>query len=265
MRHVLEADRHRRKYGVQVHKDDADPGPVPRDAAQWFDEKKLEPSFDYRDVWKEEHAQSFTVAKAMRKDVLSDLRDAVSDSIEHGLPFEEFQRKIQPVMIAKGWWGGAMQVDPITGEPREVKLGSPRRLKVIYQTNMRTARAVGQWDRIEQTKESIPFLLYRLGPSQRHRPEHVGWDGTLLPVDDVFWESHFAPNGYGCRCHIRQVSRREADKLGGETARPDMTTRAWRNERTGETEHVPVGVDPAFNFNPGKAPRKADGDSFSPV
>ena len=66
-------------------------------------------------------------------------------------------------------------IDPETGETREVELGSPRRLKTIYSTNMRTARAAGQWERIQRTKATHPYLLYELGPSGEHRPEHVAW------------------------------------------------------------------------------------------
>ena len=39
--------------------------------------------------------------------------------------------------------------------------------------------------------------------------------GTLLPVDDPWWQTHYPPNGWGCKCWVRQVSRREAERLGG--------------------------------------------------
>ena len=40
------------------------PGPVPREALDYFRAKDLRPGFDYRDVWGSEHAHAFTVAKA---------------------------------------------------------------------------------------------------------------------------------------------------------------------------------------------------------
>ena len=37
---------------------------------------------------------------------------------------------------------------------------SPGRLQTIFSANMRSARAAGQWDRIQRTKDALPYLLY---------------------------------------------------------------------------------------------------------
>jgi len=75
--------------------------------------------------------------------------------------------------------------------------------------------------------------------------------GTLLPADDPWWRTHYPPNGWGCKCRVRQVSRREAERLGGVTARPASPTREWTNRRTGETMRVPRGIDPGWDVNAG--------------
>ena len=49
------------------------PGPVPREALDFFRAKGWKVGFDYRDVWRQEHATAFTVAKVMRADVLLDI------------------------------------------------------------------------------------------------------------------------------------------------------------------------------------------------
>ena len=38
---------------------------IPRQALEYIRNKKLRPAFSYKDVWNEEHATAFTVAKAM--------------------------------------------------------------------------------------------------------------------------------------------------------------------------------------------------------
>jgi hypothetical protein len=62
---------------------------------------------------------------------------------------------------------------------------------------MRVSRSAGQWQRIDRTKKTLPYLVYYLGPSANHRDEHVGWAGTILPVDHPWWDTHFVPNGWG--------------------------------------------------------------------
>lgn len=233
---------------------------IPKEALAWLKAKKLKPGFDYRDVWKEEHSAAFTVAKMTQLDLLADVRALVEDALESGQTFAEFREVLRPLLVKRGWWGQQLMDDPQTGEARPVQLGSDRRIRTIYQTNMRTARAAGQWERIERTKRAMPYLLYALGPSLEHRDEHVKWANLCLPVDHPFWRTHFVPNGWGCKCGIRQVSRSEYDQLNASgrimTDAPDIKLVKWVNKRTGEEEQIPEGIDPGWNYNPGTG-RKA--------
>ena len=231
------------------------PGPIPREALEYLRAKGLTPSFSWEDVWAEEHVSAFTVAKGMQLDVLSDIKAALDRALAEGATLETFRRELAPLLQAKGWWGRQQVVDPATGETVTAQLGSPRRLRTIYAANLRAARAVGQWQRIQETKESLPYLMYMLGPSLHHRPEHVAWAGTCLPVNDPWWEAHMPPKEYGCKCWVRQVSPSEYASLAGRegaqlVAPPDMMVR-WTNSRTGEIVTVPAGVNPAWAGNPG--------------
>ena len=230
------------------------PGPSP-EVKRFLEQKALKPSFDWRDVWAEEHAIAFTVAKTTGFDVLEDIHEALRQAIEEGLPFAEFRKRLEPILRKKGWWGRKKVVDPLTGELRDAQLGSRRRLRTIYNANMRSARAAGQWERAQRTKRMLPYFEYRLGPSKQHRPHHEAWARapTILPVDDPFWDTHYPPNGWGCKCWLRQISRREAARKGGPGESPVIEYRNWINRRTGEMEKIPVGIDPGWHTNPGKA------------
>ncbi|PZE10558.1 head morphogenesis protein, partial [Pseudomonas sp. 57B-090624] len=127
------------------------PGPVPQEALDYLRAKGYRVGFDHRDVWREEHAIAWTVAKAMRLDILEAIRAAVDEAVQEGQAFGEFRGNLQPLLERLGWWGRATLRDPLTGEDRDVQLGSPRRLQVIYDVNLRTAQAAGQWDRIQRT------------------------------------------------------------------------------------------------------------------
>ena len=43
----------------------------------------------------------------------------------------------------------------------------------------------------------------------RVRPEHEGFDGTVLPKGDSFWQTNTPPNGWRCRCSIIDVFQKE--------------------------------------------------------
>lgn len=228
-----------------------DPGPPP-EASRYLRNKGLQPSFSWQDVEPEEHAVAFAVAKMAETDMLQAAKDEVQKALDQGTTFAAFQKSWRSNPKLSGWWGRETQIDPQTGEEVEVQLGSPRRLKTIYRANLRSARAAGQWERIERTKQAMPFLLYQLGPSERRRPDHRSKEGLILRVDDPFWNEWMPPNGWGCKCWVRQLSRREAGDLGGEAQAPRVEMRPFRNARTGEVREVPRGIDPGWDRNPGK-------------
>lgn len=233
------------------------PGPIPADALQFFRAKISTSGFDWRDIWRTEHAHAFTVAKAVQADVLESIRSALDSALAEGMTMRQFAKELTPTLQKLGWWGRAAMEDPVTGEIVDAQLGSPRRLKTIYRANMRSARAAGQWLRAQRTKAALPYLLYELGPSKEHRKEHVKWHGTLLSIDHSWWNTHMPPNGWGCKCRVRQISRAEARRLEQEgkvtTTAPATSMVAWKNKRTGQTEMVPAGIDPGWDTNPGKA------------
>ena len=156
-----------------------------------------------------------------------------------------------------------MVSDP-TGQqpPREVDFTAPRRLQTIFQANMASARSAGQWNRAQRTKAALPYILYVRTSSADPRLEHLTWVGLILPIDDPWWSTHWPPNGWGCKCSIRQITARERTKLlatppgeGGisyTTEIPDNgPPRTFRSKRTGEITTVPAGIDPGWGGNPG--------------
>ena len=130
----------------------------PQEALEYFRAKGFAPPdsrFDYRDWHGASHARGFVVAKAMQDDLLRTLRDAVDKAIAEGRTLEQFRTDLEPELKRQGWWGRKTMTDPATGEQRTVQLGSARRLRVIFDTNMRTSYAVGRWVRIQRTKSAL--------------------------------------------------------------------------------------------------------------
>jgi hypothetical protein len=182
-------------------------GPVPADALAYWRRKKIEPDFDTDEAWAEEHDLAFRIAGIVAEDYLAAIFEAIDAALGSGLTWETFRKNLGDTLADLGF-------GPKDGLPAH-------RLKFVYQTNLRVARAAGQWARVQRTKSALPFLVYELGPSVKHRPLHVTWAGTVRRVDDPWWATHMPPNGHGCKCRVRQISRREAERRGGESSIPD--------------------------------------------
>jgi SPP1 gp7 family putative phage head morphogenesis protein len=161
----------------------------------------------------------------------------------------------------------------VTGKTVNAQLGSDRRLKTIYDTNLRSAYQEGRWER-SQASTSHPYLMYRAGNSKHHRQEHLAWDGLILPKDDPWWNSHYPPNGWGCKCRVMAVSedrKQRLEKSGitvppsvdGEpgytvpvqTKAPPTRYKTFYNERKSVLERIPEGISPGFNWNQGRMGR----------
>lgn len=212
-----------------------------------FNNKVLLTSQGYLDVKAYEHALAFTVAKMLDKDLLKDTHDLIAKSLENGTDFREFKKQLLPLLFKKGWLGFD---DSLTDKKaiNEQNHQINRRLRTIYHTNLHTAYSAGQWQRIEQTKEFLPYLQYMPSVSENKRLSHTKLYNIVRPVDDPIWQSIFPPNGYGCKCWCKQITKTKAEKIG--ISKPvDLDMETVENPRTGEKMTTPVGVHFSFNHN----------------
>lgn len=235
--------------------------PTPPEVLDYFRDKKLAPRFSWLDVWGEEHAHAFTVAGVLETKVLAEFRASLDQALKDGTGFDTFKAEMEKRLKPLGWWGPRRVIDPDGTKMKTVDFTRPRRLETTFWSNVRAARAAGQWDRIQRTKRALPYLLYVRTTAGDPRPEHLRWAGIILPVDHPFWQTHFPPNGWGCKCAVRQISAAQAARLlgrepedGGVIYRdtpPEERMRTFINKRTGQRTRVPDGIDPGWHSNPG--------------
>jgi len=230
---------------------------APEEAVAYFRAKgqHLEASFAWQDFWQTDHATAFTVAKSAGFDILGDVHQSLLDAMAQGQTFDQWKQRLVPILQDKGWWGRKEVVDPSTGEPVMAQLGSLRRLRTIWDVNMRTAWAAGRWNQIARTADQAPWLRYTAVLDSKTRPLHAQWHGTMLRWDDPWWDTHFPPNGWFCRCTVVQFNDHDLARHGltpSASAPDDGPAVGYTNPRTGEVSQVPKGIDPGFGYNPGK-------------
>lgn len=244
-------------------------GLPPRRAIEYFKSKGYEISWNWWETWQAAHARSFTVAKAARLDILADIRSEVQRALDEGITAREFAVALEPRLKAKGWWGRQVVVDP-AGGAEMAQLGSPRRLKTIYRTNLRVARAQARQQIQRDTADTRPYWMYDAMDDARTRPEHAALDGLVFRHDDPFWDTHYPPNGFNCRCRVRAFTAEEVEARGltvssSQGRLRQVEQRVGLDKRTGEIVERPatefrsgrgptairMTPDPGWNYNPG--------------
>lgn len=176
-----------------------------------FKAKNPEAHFDYDEIKHDAHKRVFTIAKMMNLDLLKDMQNSLTKAFHNGVTFDEWKKDIIPHLKKSGWWGEIEVDDPKSGKPKKVFVGA-RRLKRIFDTNLRTSYAGAKKQSLDES--SLEYYRYTAVLDSRTRPTHRAMHGIILPKDHPFWKNNFPPNGWGCRCSVRGYSKKQLERNG---------------------------------------------------
>lgn len=182
----------------------------PEDAISYLEKKGFKIGWDWHETLDNAHSKAFTVAKVARMDLLQDIRQSLIAAMEQGQTLEQWKASITPVLQEKGWWGKKTVINP-EGREQEVQLGSPRRLRTIYDTNMQSAFAAGRYKAMLAGAETRPYWEWRHITISNPRKQHVALNGRIFRYDDPFWSVAYPPSEWGCKCRVIARSTREVD------------------------------------------------------
>jgi hypothetical protein len=204
----------------------------------FFQKKVSIPTGAWDEIRKSSQDHAFVVAGAMQADLLNDLHEAVTASINEGLGIAEFRKAFRLIVASHGWegWTGA-----------ETRFGRTWRTRTIYQTNMATSYAAGRWAQLNDPDllKDRPFWRYvHADGVATPRPLHLAWGQMrlTLPHDHPFWQTHYPPNGFGCHCYVTAVRNPAADDATVPPVGWDTVS-----SRTGELP----GIDKGWGYAPG--------------
>jgi SPP1 gp7 family putative phage head morphogenesis protein len=233
--------------GIVAQADEGKPFATdPAEAIDFLRRKLNVPTSSWTDLWQEQHSVAFTVAGAQSDALVADFHDAINDAIKDGTTLDDFRARFDRIVADHGWsYNGSRNW----------------RSRVIFQTNLRTAYAAGKWDQIQRVKESRPYLRYVAVMDGRTRAEHRDWNNTVLPADDPWWQTHYPPNGWNCRCTVQSLNDRDLARYGLAVANKappvEMVERTINTPDGPRTVLVPEGIDPGFAYRPGAPPSEA--------
>ena len=215
---------------------------TPFDAQVDYLRQKLNlPTERWDDILGRAHDRAFVVAGVAKADLLADLHAQINLRATDGGGLDAFRKDFKAIVARHGWTGW-------TGEG--TKEGEAWRTRVIYQANMATSYAAGRYSQMSDPEvlKLHPYWRYIHSEGAMHpRPLHLAWHGLTLLASHPFWQTHFAPNGWGCQCRITSVTRAEGER----SARAGLgePPAGWQtvNPKTG----APIGIDKSFDYAPG--------------
>ena len=202
---------------------------------EYLKSKKPEAHFDYDEIVHDAHKKAFTVAKMMNLDLLKDMQASLAKAFKEGVGFDEWKKNVKPMLAKKGWLGNIKVKDPKTGEEKEIYVGN-RRLRTIFNTNMRTAYAKARYE--SQMQSLGEYFRYTAVLDSRTREAHRKLHGKTLPKTDKFWDTNYPPKGWGCRCKVQVLTEAECIARG-------IVPLA-------DGSFLPQAAEKDFAYNPGK-------------
>jgi len=213
--------------------------PFPEQQA-FFRQKLNLPTQHYDDIKTSGHDRAFVVAGATKAALLTDLHDAIQKAIDEGKSLDWFRKEFDTIVQRHGWEGW-------TGS--ETKAGHDWRTRVIYKTNLSASYAAGRYQQMKDPDviKARPYWKYIHNDTVAHpRPLHKEWSGTVLAHDDPWWDTHYPPNGWGCRCRVTPVDKSEYSNQ----AAPENGEYTIQ-DRNGVNHTMPKGIDYGWGYEPG--------------
>ena len=133
-----------------------------------------------------------TVSYLASLDQIRTVINLTNRAIKDGSTFQEFQKAVGEAGIEL----------------------SPHHLDNIFRTNIQNAYAHGIWTQQQENKANRPYLRYSSLTDSQVRPSHLALNNIIRHIDDAFWDTHYAPNGFNCRCAIDAITESQAKRLG---------------------------------------------------
>ena len=140
------------------------------------------PDEEFRDAF-EHSAEVFSAFRVHR--MQNDIAAQMIDSSGKVKPFREFVRDVSSYIDHqnRAW------------------------LQTEYNTAILRAQNAAEWKQFQEEKDVYPNLEWIRSTSPNPGADHVPFWGTVLPVDDPFWDEHKPGDRWNCKCELRQTDK----------------------------------------------------------
>lgn len=142
------------------------------------------------------YKKAFTISGIAKTSLLADIQESMIKALEKGKGFDEWRSDLFDDLEGKGW---ANKFETLNDDEVNV-LGDSARLKLIYDTNIRSAYAQASYE--SGIASGAKYIRYVAVLDHRTRQTHADMHGIIKPINDPWWNINYPPNGFNCRCSV---------------------------------------------------------------
>lgn len=170
--------------------------PLSHDAARAFLQDKPAVTRDTFDALLPElRARAMVITDVEDLDVVQRVRDRIARVVGDGEDWDKVRQEI------------AQDVVPWLGD------GADRRAKVLLRTHGNQVYGLADHEVMERQTEVFPYWQYVSSQDEKVRDSHAVLDGIVLPANDPFWQDHYPPWDWNCRCRVVPLMQEDVDAM----------------------------------------------------
>jgi len=165
----------------------------PDDAIDYFKKKRVVTARQFDRLADDARSAAFTVGGVYRQDLLDGFKSEIVEALQSGTAQQTVVKRFRDILAGAG----------------HRELGAFH-LETIFRTNMQMAYGVGRRKGLEAVADDLPFWTYHTVGDDRVRPTHAVLNGITFPSSHEFWDTHFPPWDFNCRCSVTAAESTEA-------------------------------------------------------
>lgn len=185
-------------------------------------------------------SRAFFSARVADATILSELHNRVAAVIEGKMTKTQARDLIRRYFVGDGADAlAALGFAPPGDGKGLTQLASAARLKLIFDTNVKMAQEVGQYQQWQEMSHVYRYGIWKAGHAEEHRQEHLARDGKAYAYDHPIWTQ--SPPGGEFNCHCYRILARDED----------LQERGITPEPLGSNfEASSLGFDPSRDLDP---------------
>ena len=210
------------------------------DAASYIRGKAVMTPGAFGRLPRELRGRAFSVAKISDFDLLRDMADKLA-TLPEGGDWREIRK------------GLAADLSPYMDESEDGRKAASAKAELLIRTHGFQAYASGRYRQQRETQAGLPYWQWLTVGDSRVREEHQARDKMTLRADDPWWDSHYPPDDWGCRCLVVAITEAEAkdmEVVTGADADAVSEEAAQRAEQAAG-EQRPASGERSYSWTPG--------------